>query len=307
MGMIDPPRWSVEELASESEQAKAVFRKERLEEPLEDYLEVFEQYQGNVEELFETTVDLTNLDDTAASILTDKRLLHAFRYLAGPPISEDDLKTVAEAGSLVASRLKKDAEAVRRIVDVIRIGLDRRRFPWVGEDREATESEKLAAIIASSALMATQRTGTQRRSLGKRTLEGLTEGALTGIGFVKVATRKVRTYVDAPDAGQFCGEAYFGERKADFIVRLWDNRVMPIECKASNSEINSLKRVNNDAAAKAEAWRADFGESQVVPVAVISGVFKPANLFSAQTRGLTLFWGHNLKPLTDWIEKTRNA
>lgn len=271
--MIDPPRWSADELAAEGEQAKAVFRKERLEEPLEDYLKAFEQYQGNVEDLFEATVDLTDVDDTATDILTNKKMLHAFRYLAGPPISEGDLKTVAEANSLVASRLRQDAEAVQRILSVIRIGLDRRRFPWVAEDREPNEAEKTAAIIAAAALMATQHVGTARRSLGKKRLEGLTEGALSGTGFVTVATRKVRTFVDAPDAGQFCGEAYFGERKADFIVRLWDNRVMPIECKASNSEINSLKRVNNDAAAKAEAWRDAFGESQVVPVAVISGVF----------------------------------
>lgn len=305
--MIDPPRWTAEELALESEQAKAVFRKQRLEEPLEDYLEAFEQYQGCVEDLFESTVDLTNLDDTAIDVLSDRKLLHAFCYLAGPPISKDDLKTVAEAKSLVASRLKNDAEAVQRILEVIRTGLDRRRFPWVQEDREPTESEKLAAIIASSALMATQRVATHRRTLGKRVLEGMTEGALAGVGFSKVATRKVHTYVDAPDAGQFCGEASFGERKADFIVRLWDNRVMPIECKSSNSEINSLKRLNNDAAAKAEAWRVDFGDSQVVPAAVIAGVFKPTHLFRAQSRGLTLFWGHNLKPLTDWIEQTRGA
>jgi len=305
--MINPPKWTAEQLASESEQAKEVFRQQRLKEPLEAYLEVFERSQGSIENLFESTVDLTKLDEAATGILTDEKLLEAFRYLAGPPISEDDLMTVAQAKSLGASRLKKDPDAVQRILIVIRIALDRRRFPWVLEEREPTDSEKLAAILASSALIATQRVGTDRRSTGKRTLEGMTEGALTGVGFAKVSTRKVHTHVDAPEAGEFCAEAEYGERKADFIVRLWDNRVMPIECKASNSEINSLKRVNNDAAAKAEVWRRSFGESQVVPVAVLSGVFKPAHLVRAQSRGLTLFWGHNLRPLTDWIEQTRDA
>ena len=83
----------------------------------------------------------------------------------------------------------------------------------------------------------------------------MTEGALTGGGFVKVSTRQVHTRFNAPEPDNFAAESEFGERKADFIVRLWDNRVMPIECKAENSEINSLKRVNNDAAAKAEVWR----------------------------------------------------
>jgi hypothetical protein len=215
------------------------------------------------------------------------------------------LKTVAEAESLVATRLRSDATAVQRIIQVVRVGLDRRRFPWIGEDREPDETERKAAILASAALMATQRVGTARRSAGKHGLESLTEGALIGAGFVKVATRSVQTFMDAPEPGQFCGEALLGERKADFIVRLWDNRVLPLECKASNSATNSVKRVNNDAAAKAEGWVSDFGTTQVVPAAVLSGVFKVHNLVSAQARGLALFWGHDLKALTDWIERTR--
>ncbi len=303
--MIDPPRWTADEFKRDIAEATELFRRERLEEPLEDYLEAFDLYQGNVEDLFEATVDLTTLDKSALEILTNADLLNAFRYLAGPPISQDDLKTVAEADSLVAKRLRQDTDAVQSIIQVIRVGLDRRRFPWVGEGREPNEAEKNAAILASAALMATQRVGTKRRSLGKKVLEGLTEGALTGVGFIKVPSRRVQTLADAPEAGHFCGESYLGNRKADFIVRLWDQRVMPIECKASNSATNSVKRLNNDAAAKAEAWRTDFGVRQVVPTAVLSGVYKSHNLEDAQSRGLTLFWGHNLKALTDWIEDTR--
>ena len=80
---------------------------------------------------------------------------------------------------------------------------------------------------------------------------------------------------------------------------------MPIECKVSNSYINSVKRLNNDAAVKAVTWKRDFGVRQVVPTAVLSGVYKLHNLQDAQERGLTLFWAHGLKPLTDWISSTK--
>jgi len=43
---------------------------------------------------------------------------------------------------------------VRRIVQVILAGLDRRRFPWVAEGREASDVERNAAIMASAALIA---------------------------------------------------------------------------------------------------------------------------------------------------------
>jgi XamI restriction endonuclease len=75
--------------------------------------------------------------------------------------------------------------------------------------------------------------------------------------------------------------------------------------KVSNSSVNSVKRLNNDAAAKAETWRQDFGSTQVVPVAVLSGVYALHNLESAQQRGLTLYWAHRLDDLTRWIDQTR--
>jgi hypothetical protein len=38
---------------------------------------------------------------------------------------------------------------------------------------------------------------------------------------------------------------------------------------------------------------------------VLSGVDKLHNLLDAQERGLTLFWALNLKPLTEWISRTK--
>ena len=303
--MIQPPRWSPEDLDKNAREATEIFRKERLEEPLEDYLEAFDEYLGNIEDLFETTIDLTELDEGAIDFLSDPKLLDAFRYLAGPPISDDDLKTVAEVQSLNASQLRNDPEAVQRIIGVVRMGMDRRRFPWVREERDPTEAEKKAAVLASAALMAAQRVGTDRRSKGKKSQEATVSGVLTGAGLLEVARRKVSTLTDAPEPGHFCGESYLGNRKADFLVRLWDHRIMAIECKVSNSATNSVKRLNNDAAAKAVAWLKDFGTRQVVPAAVLGGVYKLHNLEEAQNRGLALFWAHDLKSLTDWIATRR--
>src|ERR1700692_1385313 len=83
--MIAPPRWTEEELDAGRATAREVFRPERMQGPLEQYLERFDQYQGVVEDLLETTIDVSKLDDAALAVLTDPNLLHAFRYLAGPP------------------------------------------------------------------------------------------------------------------------------------------------------------------------------------------------------------------------------
>lgn len=244
-----PPRWTREQLQEGLQKAKEQFRQERMQEPLEAYLDAFDRYQGFVENLLETSIDLVQLESTAVDILTQPDLLEAFRYLAGPPLSADDLKTVSEA-VLSPTRLRSDPAMVRRIIDVVRIGLDRRRFPWIAEGREPSEEERGAAVLASAALMATSRVSTDRRSESKDVQEQLVEDALTGLGMHKVATRNISTLNLAPGPGEFCREAMLGERKADFTVGLWDHRIMAIECKVSNSSTNSVKRLNNDAAVR---------------------------------------------------------
>jgi len=305
--LIEPPVWTDDQLEAARIKAIAAFSKERLEEPLEDYLEAFDEYQGHVEEVLETTVDLTELDTTALDVLGDTRLLEAFRYLAGPPISEDDLKVLADARSLTRSTLEGTPELVQRLIGVVRQVLDRRRFAWVVEGREPTEAERNAAVLASAALMAASRAQTRRRTLGKDQQEEMVKAALRELGFMEVPSRTIKTISHAPSPGQFCGESVLGNRKGDIIVRLWDDRVMPIECKVSNSSTNSVKRLNNDAAVKATSWKTDFGLRQVVPSAVLSGVYKLHNLRDAQERGLALFWAHDLTPLTEWITKTKSS
>jgi hypothetical protein len=302
--------WPVTQLDADRQESAGLFRRERLEEPLEDYGEAFDEVQGTVEDLLESTVDLSQLEDQALSLLTNPALREAFRYLAAPPISFDDLKTLVDRTSIAPTTLRKDPQLVKEIVGVIRSVLDRRRFPWVMEGREPMEAERQAAVLASTALIATQRVATKRRNESRKTQEEVVRQALLDQGFtqIKVKGREgIPTLRDAPLPGQFCKEVPLGmgRRKADLVVGLWDGRCMPIECKVSNSSVNSVKRLNNDVAAKAEIWRQDFGSTMVVPVAVLSGVYDLDMLEDAQRGGLTIYWAHRLGDLIQWIEQTR--
>ena len=302
--MLEVPRWNDSELSAALELASSMFRAQRMQEPLDDYLEAFDEYQVVVEDLLEATDDLLHLDDAAMDVLTDTKLLEAFRYLTGPPVSTDDLKTLTEAASMSPNRFRKDPDLARRIVEVVRAAFDRRRLAWLWEGRKPTETERIAAVVATTALMAASRLATKRRNEGKRLQEARVRDALANAGLTPVASRPIPTLAVAPAPGEFCGESLLGSRKADFVLTLWDRRVMPIECKVSNSATNSVKRLNNDAAAKAVAWLDDFGTRQVVPIAILSGVYKLHNLIEAQDRGLALFWSHNLDALVNWIDET---
>lgn len=303
--MSATPRWSEDEMDAARRVAIDLFRRTRVEEPLEDYLEQFDAWLGKAEELLELTVDLTDTKTEDLTILTDEQMFYVFRYLPGPPTSLDDLKTLV--GSNISRKyLRHDPELRAEVVQLIMDSLDRRRFPWVSEGREPTEAERKAATIATAALLAMRRVGTNRRTISKTQQEDVVRAALKAHNFKEVQARKIHTLADAPGRGEFCGESEFGSRKADFVVRLWDDRVMAIECKVSNSALNSIKRLNNDAAVKAVKWLEEFGHRQVVPSAVLSGVYDLTHLMAAQRAGLTIFWAHDLTPMLNWIESTKD-
>ena len=84
------------------------------------------------------------------------------------------------------------------------------------------------------------------------------------------------------------------------LVRLDDGRLLAIECKGSNSEINSRKRLNKEAAQNARAWLTGFG-GQVVPAVALQGVFKDRYVLEAQDTPMLMFWGHRLDDLCGFI------
>jgi hypothetical protein len=303
--MQQPPIWTQAELEGEAAAARELFRKERISEPLENWKAAFERYQSSFERLF-AEYNLSNpaaLTPAQVTAIFQEQLGPALRYIAGPPISEDDLKVLAEVPSLAPSRL--DADAAQRILATILQALDPKRFPWIESGRGPTEVERAAAVLASAALITAQRVATDRRSESKGAQERALKEFLRGMQFVEVPARNIRTLDDAPARASFCAESMVGSRKADVPVRLFDGRLMPIECKVLNSALNSVKRINNDAAVKARIWRDELGRNQVVPVALLSGVFRVANLIQAQSGGLTLFWAHRLEKLQEFIEATR--
>lgn len=123
--MIDPPVWNDTQLDADRVKAVAAFSKERLEEPSGDYLKAFDEYLGHIEKFLTSTANLKDLNhETALDVLSDPRLLDVFRYLAGPPISVDDLKVLADARSLVPSNLQKNSNLVERLLGIAREVLD---------------------------------------------------------------------------------------------------------------------------------------------------------------------------------------
>ena len=306
--MAQPGTWSPAELAEDAGTATDRFRRTRLNEPLEQYTRFFDAFTPIFTDLIDrlpSLADEENIRDVMADPVDDEDVRTGFRYLSAPPISEDDLKILAET-TLAANVLRRDAEEARRIRDVVLHIIDPHRFPWIGEEREPTCEEHRIAVIASAALVAVRKVETSRRS-GSREQEEDVKNRLRKIGLVEVARRDIRMLDDAPAPGEFRGESKLGDTRADIVIRLHDRRIMAVECKTSNSAVNSFKRINHEAVGKARAWLTQFGDRQIVPCAVIDGVFNPVNLETAQGKGLAIVCGHRLSDLAEFIEETRSS
>jgi len=302
-----PRHWTEEEFAADVKTAKSAFRRQRLEEPLQRWKDTFDKYRQQFQELFERRriAEPGRLNADLISELLHSDLGEAVRYLTAPPISEDDLKVLVDVTSISRATLRTHPEIAARVADVIVRTLDPRRFPWIEEGRPPTPVEETTAVIASAALIAAQRLATARRIESTAAQEAGVKAYLKALGLVEVPRRHIRNMSASLAAGQFCSECKIGDRKADIPVGLFDGRLMAIECKVSNSTLNSVKRINNDAAAKAEHWLRDFGPKNIVAAAVISGVFNVSNLLQAQEAGLAIFWSHRLEDLGGFVSATK--
>lgn len=249
--MHEPVHWTAAQLNEDTSTGRDRFQAERLDEPLELYSKFFDAFVPIFEQLIAQVGQLAD-PDLLEGIMTDADTRLAFRYLTAPPISEDDLKTLADA-KMSPTALRKDPEAARRLTDVVLHILDPKRFPWIVEDRDPQAGELRTATVASAALAAAQRVQTRRRNEAKSVQEKEVKQFLRELGFAEVARRPISNLRDAPDPGQCCSECKLGSSRADMVVGLHDRRVLAIECKASNSEVNSFKRINHEAVGKARS------------------------------------------------------
>lgn len=303
-----PKRWSRTELQTDAAAAKAIFRRERLLEPLDLYNGFFVTFAGIFRDLIDKLPRIAAEPPDAqliAAVLRGRDAQKAFRYLTAPPISSDDLETIADV-ALTPSRLRTDAAGARRIRDTVLTIIDPHRFPWIAEGRKASRDERERAVVASAALAASSDVGTRRRNTSKDAQEKSVRTVLARAGMKEVKAKSIPMLTAAPEPGRYCGETRLAGTRADVVARLKDGRVMAIECKVSNSAVNSYKRLVHDTGGKAAHWYNQLGRAQVVPCAVLSGVFSTANLEEVQeNRDVFLFWQHRLGDLGKFVKKVK--
>jgi XamI restriction endonuclease len=302
-----PIRWTAVQFEADARAAREIFRNERVGEPLALYenffatfAAIFRETIGHLRAAAANPVD----PELIADLVDGRNKQKAFRYLAAPPISEDDLKALADT-SLAPTVLAADPDKARRVRDTVLALIDPFRFPWIPANRAPTTTETETAVIASAVIAAAKEVETHRRRTQQNEQEQAVKDLLAGIGLHETPAREIPMLTAAPDPGSFCGESRLAGTRADVVVRLYDGRVMAIECKVSNSSVNSYKRLVHDTGGKASTWYRALGDAQVVPAAVMSGVYSVANLEDVQNnKRVALYWQQRLQDLADFVLST---
>lgn len=286
--------WTDDELERDRQIALQRFVDDRLDEAAEPYHKCFIELRPKVERLFAKSRDLLLLDGEV--FVREPHLIEPARFITGPPISRDDLNNLVGGNpfkkSIEASVASTTAHLLSRAADPF-------RFPWLDQDRGPTAAEKEMAIRWTTGLWCVQMVRTRRRMRSSTRQQDYVRDRIEVVGWTFYAIRNIDALEDLPP-GNFSDESILAGSKCDIPIRLHDRRLLAIECKVSNSAVNSIKRLIHEVGNKAAKWHRAFG-TRIIPAAVLSGVFALRNLQSAQESGIRIFWEHDLDFLINFI------
>ncbi len=299
------PFWTEDELQTRRLRSRELYAEHYKTEVKASFAAIERECQNEVRVLLRATDNLLCLGENQDLFAERPWLLNAARFVTKPAISADTLKIISQQGGVM--------ETICEFLDID-------RFPWLAgkSGGPPPRADIDRAIVATARIMAEQRAQTERRRESSKAQEQAVHRALLECGLRYVDRGDVRkrilelgddpkrgltttNYQELLGRGEFTQETALAGAKCDVPVRLKNGRLFPIECKVSNSEVNSTKRLIRETRGKHIEWRGEFG-GELMTGAVMGGVFSMINLRQAQQAGVLLFFEHELKALSAFID-----
>jgi hypothetical protein len=298
-------RFNQEELEADIAKATALFVERVMDVVPTLYRPKLEEARKDLAEAFCLTEDLTDL--RPAIVAEHPWIVRALRYTAGPPISEEDFRTVTGWPFTPSPNARVVRNTAPRVCEAVRHLADPLLFPWIQDGRAPTGDEREAAINGTAKLLAVERFRTERRGGASKEQEALVRKVLAKEGGLLEVDRPAKKttghiqMIDDLGKGTFCTECVLHGMKCDVPVRLPDGLLMPIECKVNSGQKNGWKRVSREVEGKAARWREKFGSASVVIGIMLDGNFDLGTLTRFQGEGYFIFWGHDPHRLVEFV------
>lgn len=269
----------------------------------EDWKFALQKARGMIVDLLRESICLA---DVQAALMSSGRHMTVLRHLLAPPISQDQFRLLAKSWIKATEKngnpIKKPA--AEQIAFVFEERRDRRLTPWLTAQRDPRRAELLGTLGAIGPLIASQRFSTARRNRLAERQEQDAIAVLEQRNWERQQSRLITTG-GALRQRQFMHKARFKSGKKenqeiDIACGLGDTYILAVECKVTNDETNSIKRMN-DILKKATAWRAHWG-NYVIPAAILEGNIKFGDVERLLEAQIEVFWSHRLDLFADWLE-----
>ncbi len=299
------PNLTTEQLRTLNAESRNLFIQSRMDEHPEEFRKLFRKYAADAREFFVGSDFLRCVD--AALLSGSVKMMDVARYLSAPPVSQDDPSTLIDRNPGRKNRLSE--EEATRAVKVFYATVNRDLCPWLDDGRSPTEAQESAVVASIATIMAVERFRTKRRNDSSQGQEAEVKAMLLDVGLTHVSVKGNRLLIheDIPN-GTFAGETYIANKKCDIPIKLWDGRMLALECKVSNSERNGWKRLKAEVVSKSFEWQ-KWGERTGVETltgAIVSGMFDHTCLIVTHHEiKVALFWQHRLDMLRNFVEATR--
>lgn len=227
------------------------------------------------------------------------------RQLLAPPMSQDQFALLC---SEYPKRNEKNGRGLSEaaslaVAKLILAGRDRRLAKWLDGSRQPSFAQVRNLLRATVPILSQQIVATLRRNRLSGQQEGAVADLLRAKGWVQQNSTLIKTLSEVQPQ-HFMHKTKFATRtrpqEVDIACGLGETVVLAMECKVTNDETNSVKRIN-DVLKKAAAWQSHWG-SFVRTAALLQGVIAVKDIERLLEANVRVFWSHDLAAFESWLD-----
>lgn len=246
------------------------------------------------------------LRDITGALTYNGMHMLVLRAVAAPPVSQDQFRLICPVYPKGSERSNKGLKpSIAKAIDgAIRPYLDPVLTPWLAKGQLPTRAQLRRLLWSVSPIIALQQLSTARRNRLAAEQEQAIIRLLENNGWTKDPSKMIDTRAQLLPR-HFMHKTRFATRtqpqEVDIACGLPGSYVLAMECKVTNDETNSVKRIN-DVLKKAAAWKTHWG-SFVRTAALLQGVIAPKDVKRLIDAEVDVFWSHDLSTFEEWLKR----
>ena len=226
------------------------------------------------------------------------------RHLMAPPMSQDQFALLCPSYPKGPEKSGRglSSEAASAVATAFLSVRDRRLTRWLNDNQMPTFSQVRNLLRSVVPILSDKSVATVRRGRMSVEQEGAAVALLHDRGWLRQTSGLISNLTDV-QPHHFLHKARFATQtqpqEVDIACGLPGTVVLAIECKVTNDETNSVKRIN-DVLKKAAAWQIHWG-SFVRTAALLQGVIAFKDVERLLDGRVEVFWSHDLGTFEGWL------